>query len=70
MIRRVNEWNPWICLCNETVILSVVGGLMNLTLGCKDIKWSDDCLVLLVNLSIQLFTALICTLLTDHELDH
>ena len=34
--------------CHGTVILRVVGRLMNPTHGCKEIMWSDTCLVLLV----------------------
>ena len=37
--------NAWMCVCDETVILRVVGRLTNPTLGCKDIKWSDASLV-------------------------
>ena len=45
-----------VCLCHETVIRSVVGRLVNPTLGGKDIKWSDDCLVLSVILLIETFS--------------
>ena len=37
----------------KTVILSVVGS-PELTRGCEDIKWSDNCLVLSIILSLQL----------------
>ena len=46
--------NAWICLCHETVILTVVGRLVNPKLGCKDIKWSDICPVRSVILFVQL----------------
>ena len=39
--------------CHETRIPRVVGSLVNQSLGCNDIKWSDTCLVI----SVILFTS-------------
>ena len=55
-----SDWNAWSCVGHETAILRAVGRLKNPTLRCKDIKRSDNCLVLSV----------MFTLVTDHELDH
>ena len=40
---------------HESVISRVVDRILNPTLGCKDIKWSDTCLVFSAILFVQLF---------------